>query len=108
MALFFEAAWFDERLTAFGLSRAIVAAALGLSDDELAEIWKDQRELRARDVAILAALLGAEPQEVATRAGVSTPIPRTAPSSNDVENRLARIEERLAVLERLIARNEKD
>jgi hypothetical protein len=108
MALFFDAPWFDERLTAFGLSRTVVAVALGLTDHELADIWKDQRELRAHDVAVLAALLGTDPQDIATRAGVSTPVPGTSPSSHDVENRLARIEERLAVLERLIARNEKN
>ena len=102
MALFFDKSWFDERLAAVGLSRANIAAALGLTDSELAEVWKDQRELSARDVAILAALLGSNPQEIATRAGVSTPVSKTAPPG-DIDNRIARIEERLAALERLVA-----
>jgi transcriptional regulator with XRE-family HTH domain len=102
MALFFDGSWFDGRLAAVGLSRANIAAALGLTVSELAEIWKDQRELSARDVAILAALLGSEPQEIATRAGISTPVPKTALSA-DIEVRLARIEEKLATLEKLVA-----
>ena len=44
MALFFDKSWFNERLAAVGLSRANIAAALGLTDSELAEVWKDQRE----------------------------------------------------------------
>ena len=34
--------------------RATVAMALGIVEQEIAEIWKDQREVSARDVAILA------------------------------------------------------
>jgi len=107
MALFFDGAWFDDRLAAVGLARTNIAAALGLTDEELADVWKDQRELSARDVAVLAALLGVGAHDVAARAGVSTPVP-TAPQSRDIEERLARIEERLAALERRIARDGKD
>ena len=45
MALFFDSAWFDARLEASGLRRADVAAALGLTAEQIAELWKDQREL---------------------------------------------------------------
>lgn len=103
MALFFDTEWFDARLAALGLSRATVATALGLGESELAEIWKDQRELRARDVAILAALLGVETKEIATRAGVSTPVPSASDTTCDaVAQRLTRIEERLSELEALV------
>jgi transcriptional regulator with XRE-family HTH domain len=102
MALFFDGAWFDERLVSLGLSRATLAAALGLTEQELAEVWKDQRELSARDVAMLASLLGTTPEDIALRAGVSTPVPRTAssdPALKAIEERLARVE---AMLEEIL------
>jgi len=102
MALFFDGAWFDERLASLGLSRATLAAALGLSEQELAEVWKDQRELSARDVAMLASLLGTTPEDIALRAGVSTPVPRVAssdPALKAIEERLARVE---AMLEEIL------
>ncbi len=103
MALFFDTEWFDARLATLGLTRATAALALGLAESELAEIWKDQRELRARDVAILAALLDVEPKEIATRAGVSTPVPSASEGPLDrVAARLARIEERLSELEDIV------
>ncbi len=79
MALFFDAAWFDQKLASLGLVRATVAMALGVSDHEIGDIWKDQRELSARDVAILANLLDTTPAEIAERAGVSTPVPNRLP-----------------------------
>ena len=94
MALFFDSDWFDAQLAKAGLTRADAARALGLNDIQLAELWKDQRELRAQDVRILAALLAVTPEEVATRAGISTPIPRP----NDLETRVTRIEVELAAM----------
>ena len=96
MALFFDSAWFDQRLAASGLTRDIVATALGLSAQQIAEVWKDQRELSARDVLTLARLLGLQPSEIADRAGISTPVPRETP---DMDARLKAIEERLARIE---------
>ncbi len=103
MALFFDATWFDARLAQAGLERGAVAAALGLSATEIAELWKDQRELKANDVRILAALLGNTPQEVATRAGVSTPAPReTASDLGAVVQRLDRLETAVDEIKALI------
>jgi transcriptional regulator with XRE-family HTH domain len=98
MALFFDQAWFDARLAALGLTRAPVAAALGLTEPELAEVWKDQRELRSAQVTILAGLLGVAPEEVASRAGVSTPVPRAEPSLAELSARVARLEAEVATL----------
>jgi transcriptional regulator with XRE-family HTH domain len=98
MALFFDQAWFDARLAALGLTRAPVAAALGLSLEDLAEVWKDQRELRAAQVTILAGLLGATPEEVASRAGVSTPVPSREPSLAELAQRVAQLEAEVAAL----------
>jgi transcriptional regulator with XRE-family HTH domain len=98
MALFFDGEWFDARLTAAHLSRADVARALGVSDESLAEIWKDQRELSAADVAILAALLAVPPQDIAIHAGISTPVPKAQPSLADLAARLDKVEAELARL----------
>lgn len=100
MALFFDSAWFDARLEAAGLTRATVAAALGLTEPQVAELWKDQRELSADNVRVLSALLAATPAEVASRAGVSTPVPKDA--SSDLGERLTRVEHALAELKALV------
>ncbi len=92
MALFFDSKWFDARLDALGLSRADIAGALGITQEQLAEMWKDQRELSANDVRILSALLAVGPEEIARRAGVSTPVPG---AQNAITERLDRIERAL-------------
>jgi len=94
MALFFDAPWFDEKLSARGLSRAVMAIIAGLSEDELALVFKDQREVSAGQVASLAELLGVPQAEIASRAGVSTPVPRVPP-----DQRLEALERRVAALE---------
>ena len=96
MALFFDADWFDARLGERGLSRAVLAAAAGLSAAELAEVFKDQRELSAGQVAAFAELLGVTAAEVAERAGVSTPLP--------ARDRIAELEARVSALEAEVAR----
>jgi hypothetical protein len=95
MALFFDDAWFDERLEGRGLSHAALAAAARMSEADLALVFKDQRELSAAEVAAFAELLGEAPAEIALRAGVSTP----TPNHNPLEKRLAAIEARLAAIE---------
>ena len=94
MALFFDAPWFDAKLEARGLSRAVMAAVAGLTEAELALAFKDQRELSAGQVAAFAELLGVSPAEVAARAGVSTPTP-----GQDAAARIAALERRVAALE---------
>jgi hypothetical protein len=96
MALFFDADWFDTRLGERGLSRGVMAAAAGLSAGDLALIFKDQRELAAGEVAVFAELLGVEAAEIATRAGVSTPVPG---GQGPAEARIAALERRVAALE---------
>ena len=96
MALFFDAAWFDGKLQERGLSRAVMAAVAGLGEDELALVFKDQREVSAGQVTAFAELLGVSAAEVAERAGVSTPAPREDP--------VTALERRVAALEAEIAR----
>jgi uncharacterized protein YceH (UPF0502 family) len=100
MALFFDAEWFDARLTERGLTRGVLAAAAGLSEADLALVFKDQQEVSAREVAIFAELLGRPAAEVASRAGVSTPAPAEA---DGPEARLAALERRVAALEAELA-----
>lgn len=97
MALFFDAAWFDQKLAERGLSRRVMAAAAGLSDADLTLIFKDQRELTVQDVAVFADLLGLPADEIARQAGVSTPRPGQTP-----QVRIADLERRVAALEALL------
>jgi len=99
MALFFDAPWFDGKLAERGLSREVLAAVAGLTADDLALVFKDQRELSAGQVAAFAELLGVAPAEVANRAGVSTPMP-----GQDAGARIAALEQRVAALEAEVAR----
>jgi hypothetical protein len=100
VALFFDAEWFDARLDERGLTRAVLAAASGLSEAELALVFKDQRELSAAEVGKFAELLGVAAAEVAARAGVSTPSPG---QGSAMEARLAMLERRVAALEAELA-----
>jgi uncharacterized protein YceH (UPF0502 family) len=99
MALFFDAAWFDAALAERGLSRAVLAAAAGLTEPELDLVYKDQRELSPREVAAFGEVLGVGAAEIARQAGVSTPTPR-----HEEPTRLDRLEARVAALEAQIAR----
>ncbi|MES2343001.1 MAG: helix-turn-helix transcriptional regulator [Pseudomonadota bacterium] len=99
MALFFDHAWFDAQLSERGLSRTVMAAAAGMSEADLTLVFKDQRELSAREVGVLAELLGVAPAEIARHAGVSTPVP-----GGGAEARIAALERRVAALEAELAR----
>jgi hypothetical protein len=95
MALFFDAEWFDARLAERGLNRAVLAAVSGMSETDVGFVFKDQRELSVAEVCAFAELLGVTPQEIANRAGVSTPAPSTDP--------IAALEARVAALEAEVA-----
>jgi hypothetical protein len=99
MALFFDQAWFDAQLKAAGATRDDVARLLKLTHDQVTELWKDQRELRATEVAAFARLFQVGAAEVAKRAGISTPVPD---ESGTVEQRLSEMNERLMRIERMI------
>ncbi len=99
MALFFDQDWFNARLAERGLTRTVLAAAAGISEADLVLVWKDQRELSAREVAAIAELLGVTGAEAADRAGVSTPTPGADPLS-----RIADLERRVAFLESEVAK----
>ncbi|ODT87626.1 helix-turn-helix transcriptional regulator [Phenylobacterium sp. SCN 70-31] len=114
MALFFDAPWFDGKLEERGLSRTVLAAVAGLSEADLALVFKDQGELSAGQVAAFAELLGVTAEEVANRAGVSTPTPVSDADGRDAagpgarepdgDRRIAALERRVALLEAQVAR----
>jgi transcriptional regulator with XRE-family HTH domain len=100
MALFFDQAWYDARLAERGLTRAVLAAVAGMTGDELALAYKDQRELTAAQVAAFAEVLGVSLAEAARRAGIGAHA--TAPVS--LEKQVAGLEARVAALEAELAR----
>jgi transcriptional regulator with XRE-family HTH domain len=106
LALFFDAAWFEARLAACGLTRAAVCAALGVDVSDLDLIVKDQRELSHREVRVLANLLGVEAAELARRAGVGTP--DGAPTLDDALARIGALEARVVRLEAALDRRDTD
>ena len=78
----------------------------GYSAEKLIYDKKDQREISAQEVATLATLLQVDPSEIATRAGISTPIPQLAAdplSGTDAQQDLQDIKKRLDRLERDVA-----
>tara|TARA_R110002110_G_scaffold95745_3_gene247315 strand:+ start:613 stop:981 length:369 start_codon:yes stop_codon:yes gene_type:complete len=111
MALFFDQDWFDRKLESLKHSHEDVAALLRLSPMQVAEIWKDQRELLPHEVSALARLLNSTPAEVADHAGVSTPVPSELEGADmatvmtrldEMNGRLERIERVLVDLESLV------
>jgi hypothetical protein len=104
MALFFDTDWFNARLQEFGLKPADISAALGLTPEQVDDMWKDQRELSAADVRALSKLLQVSAAEIATHAGVSTPFPAVEGDEalDKVNERLDRIERTLAEIKALV------
>lgn len=101
MALFFDQDWFDAQLGRLHMRREDMGVMLGLDATGTAELWKDQRELSADDVAILAALFNVPAAEVASHAGISTPVP----SQGGVDDRaiLARLDAIESKLDAILA-----
>lgn len=84
MALFFDQDWFRARLAEAGKTHDALAAAAGLTLEELAAVWKDQRVVTAEMVAGFASVLRVDAREVAARCGVSTPDTSTNGADNPV------------------------
>lgn len=118
MALFFDQKWFNAALEAAGLTKPKLALALGLSEQELSEMWKDQREITESEIGTIALLLGASEKEVRNRGGVQGSAearaamkakrqPETSKrTEGSVEERLNRLEEKYdAILKELKRRD---
>lgn len=73
MDIFSDVSGFDDRLSKTGLERRVMASVVGLSEADLARVFKSQMELSAGLVAAFAELLGSKAEAVANHAGVSAP-----------------------------------
>jgi hypothetical protein len=109
MALFFDQSWYDARLAERGLSRTVLAAVAGMTGEELALAYKDQRELTAAQIAAFAEVLGVPLAEAARRAGIGAhaATPPNEPQSRgepSLDQRVAALEARVCALEAEIAR----
>ena len=104
MALFFDQLWYDARLAERGLTRAVLAAVAGMTGEELALAYKDQRELTAPQIAAFAELLGVPLAEAARRAGVGAHAAALPGESVSLEQKVAGLEARVAALEAELAR----
>jgi len=99
MALFFDQDWYDARLAERGLSRPVLAAVAGMTSDELALAFKDQRELTAAQVAAFAEVLGVPLAEAARRAGVGAHAAAPVEPGVSLDQKVAALEARVAALE---------
>jgi len=83
-----------------------------LSEIQVNEVWKDQRELSAGQVSVLAHLLDVSVEEIAHHAGISTPVPSTPVEADEMKqvlgllsqmnDRMARLEEEVTGLRQLM------
>ncbi len=107
MALFFDQFWYDARLAERGLTRSVLAAVAGMTNDELALAYKDQRELTAAQIAAFAELLGVPLAEAARRAGVGAHAAALPGEAVSLEQKVAMLEARVAALEAELASPER-
>ena len=104
MALFFDQLWYDARLAERGLTRVVLAAIAGMTGEELAMAYKDQRELTAAQIAAFAELLGVPLAEAARRAGVGAHAASPLGEPLSLAQRVVTLEARVAALEAELAR----
>ena len=104
MALLFDQLWYDARLAERGLTRAVLAAVAGMTGEELALAYKDQRELTAAQIAAFAELLGVPLAEAARRAGVGAHAAALLGETLSLDQKVAALEARVVALEAELAR----
>ena len=113
MALFFDQEWFDDRLNAIGKSREALAAAAGMSADEIDMVFDDRRQVTVTEIQEFAAFLNMDSKTIAFHCGVGDLELEMArehnigqgPSSGDVvmsRDALAGLHERIDRLESLL------
>jgi hypothetical protein len=100
VALFFDKRWFDQTITARGLTRADLARAAQAHPDDITAMFKDQMEVPVSHVQAWAVLLDQPANVIALRCGVST----RAPELLDDAKRIEILEGRIAALEAMVAK----
>jgi hypothetical protein len=100
MALFFDAAWFDQRLAARGTDRIGLAVAAGIERGELHGIFTNERSPTAEEIAEFARILEIDLLEATIRSGVA--VRESAPGA-DTGDRIESIEARLDAIDTWLA-----
>jgi hypothetical protein len=106
MALFFDAAWFDARLGELKLDRGALAEAAGLSREDLALVFTNEREASGAEIRAFTSLLGADLIEVSIRCGVAAR--NTVPADADAGARLDHLSARLDAIDSWIDEFERE
>ncbi len=104
MSLFFDADWFDARLSECGLGRGALAAAAGLERSELHRVFTNERTATADELRAFTNLLRADLVEVTLRSGVAV---RDVMPSDDPASRIESIEARLDAIDDWLAEFER-
>lgn len=100
MALFFDAAWFDQRLASRGTDRIGLAVATGIDRGELHSIFSNERSPTIEELREFARVLGTDLLEVTIRSGVA--VRESAPGAAP-EDRIESIEARLDAIDNWLA-----
>ena len=111
MALFFDTEWFAAKLKEKNKNKKQLALALGVSEERLESIWKDQSVMTEAQVSKAAAFLGQAKETLIHYAGVGS-VEKTPPITSsaimeaedisEVLERLDRIEKSLIELKSMI------
>ncbi len=99
MSLFFDAAWFDAKLTARNLDRAALAIAAGIDRGELHGIFTNERAPTLEEMESFARVLETDLLEITLRSGVA----ERAPAGADTADRIESIEARLKAIDDWLA-----
>lgn len=100
MALFFDAAWFDQRLAARGTDRIGLAVATGIERGELHSIFTNERSPTGEEIAEFARVLEIDLLEATIHSGVA--VRESAPGA-DTGDRIESIEARLDAIDTWLA-----
>lgn len=106
MALFFDAAWFDARLADLKLDRAALAAAAGLTREDLVLIFTNEREANGAEMRAFADVLRTDLLEVSIRCGIAAR--NTTPADADANARLDHLDARLNAIDDWIDQFERE
>ncbi len=95
MSLFFDVAWFENRIASLAMDRAALAIASGIDTSDLERLFANERTPNAAELAALARALRADLVEVTLRSGVA----ERGGSHGDASARIENIEARLDAMD---------
>lgn len=104
MSLFFDVAWFENKLATLAMDQAALAAASGIEPAEMQRFFANERAPNAAELAALAEVLGVDLIEVTLRSGVAE---RNGSPGGDASARIESIEARLDAMDAWLAEFER-